>query len=283
MDKETKASLAAWLLNIILFAVKITAGILSGSLAVLSDAFNSLTDIISYLIIYISVRISGQAPDKEHPYGHRGAQPLAAFIVAVFQGILAFEIIRTAVGNILFEHPAMALTTFTFAALVFNIIIKSGMSYFLGRYGKELNSASLRSISIDSRDDVLASFIAILGLVGVLFGEPLFDDGAAILIALYIGFSGCQIARESIDYLMSASPPPGLIREIRSAAESVPGIKKVEKVSAHYIGDRVHAELDILMSRHLRPEQAHDIGVGVQKAVERIDLVERAFIHIDYD
>ncbi|MEW5996148.1 MAG: cation diffusion facilitator family transporter [Candidatus Micrarchaeota archaeon] len=282
MDKETKVSLAAWLLSIILFAVKITAGLLSGSLAVLSDAFNSLTDIVSYLIVYISVKISGEAPDADHPYGHRGAQPLAAFMVAVFQGILAFEIIRAAAGNLLFGHPAIAPTLFTFAALLFSIAVKSGMSYFLGRFGKELHSASLRSISVDSRNDVLASSIAVLGLVGVLSGNDVFDDAAAIIIALYIGFSGWQIAKESVGYLMGASPPRETIERIRAASSSVPGVKKVEKVSAHYIGDRIHAEIEILLSRQLKPEQTHRIGAEVQKAVESIEVVERAFIHIDY-
>ncbi len=282
MDKESRVSLAAWLINIILFAVKLAAGLLSGSLAVLSDAFNSLTDTISYLIVFISVKVSRQRPDAGHPYGHRGAQPIAAFIVAVFQGILAFEIIRTAASHILFGEPPITLTAFTFAALLFSIIVKSAMSYFLGKSGKELSSSSLRSIAIDSRNDAFASLVALMGLVGVMAGNAIFDDAAAFIIALYIAYSGYRIGRESIDYLMGASPPRELIEEIRSASSSVKGVKKVGKVNAHYMGDRVHAEVEILLGRKLKPKQAHDIGVRVQKAVEELPLVERAFIHIDY-
>lgn len=283
MDKESQVSLAAWFINIILFAVKLAAGLLSGSLAVLSDAFNSLTDIISYLVVFISVKVSRQRPDADHPYGHRGAQPIAAFIVAVFQGVLAFEILRTAISNILFGEPPITLTAFTFAALLFSIIIKSGMSHFLGRFGKELNSSSLRSIAIDSRNDVLASLIAIIGLIGVLMGDGIFDDGAAIMLALYIAYSGYRIGRENMDYLMGASPSHELLNTIRSAASSVKGVKKVEKVNAHYMGDRVHAEVAILLGKGLKPKQSHDIGVRVQKEVEKLPLVERAFIHIDFE
>jgi cation diffusion facilitator family transporter len=283
MDKETKASFVAWLINIVLFAVKMAAGLLSGSLAVLSDAFNSLTDIISYAIIFIAVRFSKQQPDADHPYGHRGAQPLAAFIVAVFQGVLAFEILKTAADNLIFGSPTVAVTAFTFAALLFNIIVKLGMSHFLGKYGRELNSASLRSISTDSRNDVLASSIAILGLIGVYFGDGIFDNGAAILIAFYILYSGFRMAKENIDYMMGASPPRELLHEIRKSASSVKDVKRIEKVRAHYIGDRVHAEVEIVLSKSLTPEQTHKIGVEVQKAVERMDLVERAFVHIDYE
>lgn len=283
MNKETKASFFAWLINIILFAVKLAAGLLSGSLAVLSDAFNSLTDIISYLIVFISVKISGKKPDAGHPYGHRGAQPIAAFIVAVFQGVLAFEIIRAAASNLLFGEPAVSVTSFTFAALAFNIIVKYAMSFQLGKYGEELKSASLRAISVDSRNDVLASFIAIIGIAGALYGIRTLDDIAAIAIALYIAYSGYRMAKENMDYLMSASPPRKLLDEIRAAAESVKGVKKVESVSAHYIGDRVHAEIEIILSRSLKPRESHSIGERVQKEVERMRIVERAFIHIDFE
>ena len=283
MDKETKVSLVAWLANIVLFAVKITAGLLSGSLAVLSDAFNSLTDIISYLIIFISVRVSRQEPDADHPYGHRGAQPLAAFIVAVFQGVLAFEILKTAVSNLIFGSPAVTITAFTFAALLFNMVVKSLMSFFLGKYGKEFHSSSLRSISIDSRNDVLASGVAVLGLIGTIFGNGLFDNGAAIIIAFYILYAGYKMAKESLDYLMSASPPPELLREIRAAVEKVKGVKKVAKVSAHYIGDRVHAEIEVVIGANVRPAEAHEIDVAVQEAAEKLDLVESAFVHLDYE
>lgn len=283
MDKETKVSFIAWLINIVLFAVKITAGLLSGSLAVLSDAFNSLTDIISYLIIFMAVRFSRQEPDADHPYGHRGAQPLAAFIVAVFQGVLAFEILKTAVSNLLFGSPAVAITAFTFGALLFNIIVKSGMSYFLSKYGKEFNSSSLRSISIDSRNDVLASFVAILGLIGVYMGDGVFDNGAAIIIAFYILYAGYKMARESMGYLMSASPPPELLHEIKAAVEKVKGVRRVAKVSAHYIGDRVHAEIEVVVGANVKPAEAHAIDVCVQEAAEKLEMVESAFVHIDYE
>lgn len=283
MDKETRVSLAAWLINIVLFAVKMTAGILSGSLAVLSDAFNSLTDIISYAIIFFAVKFSKQEPDADHPYGHRGAQPLAAFMVAVFQGVLAFEILKTAISNIIFGEPAIAITAFTFGALLFSIVVKSLMSFFLAKFGREFNSSSLKSISIDSRNDVLASIVAILGLIGVLVGDGLFDDGAAIIIALFILYSGYKMAKESINYLMSASPPPELLREIRASVEKVKGVKRVAKVSAHYIGDRVHAEIEVVIGAKVKPAQAHEIDVAVQGAAERLDLVESAFVHLDYE
>ena len=283
MDKETRVSLAAWLINIVLFAVKITAGLLSGSLAVLSDAFNSLTDIISYLIIFVAVRFSKQEPDADHPYGHRGAQPLAAFIVAVFQGVLAFEILKTAISNLAFGSPAVTITAFTFGALLFNIVVKSLMSFFLGKYGKEFNSSSLKSISIDSRNDVLASFVAILGLIGVYMGDGIFDNGAAIIIAFYILYAGYKMAKESMGYLMSASPPPELLHEIRSAVEKVKGVKRVAKVSAHYIGDRVHAEIEVVIGAKVKPAEAHEIDVAVQGAAESLELVESAFVHLDYE
>ena len=91
-ESAEKATIFAIALNIFLFIIKLAAGLLSGSLAVLSDAFNSFLDIFSYIITYASVRLSNKGPDSDHPFGHRRAEPLAAILVAMFAGILAFEI-----------------------------------------------------------------------------------------------------------------------------------------------------------------------------------------------
>ena len=282
MEKETRAGFVGFLLNIVLFAVKLAAGLLSGSLAVLSDAFNSFLDIISYFFVFLSVRTAQQAPDKEHPFGHRRFAPMSAFIVAVLSGILAFEILKTASENLLFDGPAPAITAFTFGAIIFSMLVKAGMYVYLTARSRETHSSSLEAAAIDSRNDALASTVVLIGIAAAYLGLPLFDDLSAIVIAFVIGWSGYKIAKKNFDYMVGASPGPKKIAEIKKAAKSVKGVLEVETVRAHYVGDRIHAEIEILVSCKNKPVKTHAISEEVQKKVEAVELVSRAFIHINY-
>jgi len=278
-----KATLFAIALNIFLFIIKLAAGLLSGSLAVLSDALNSFLDIFSYIIAYASVRLSSQGPDKDHPFGHRRAEPLSAILVAMFAGILAFEIFKAALENIFLGEVAISITELTFGVLIVCIAVKIGMSLFLGKEAKKHNSTSMEALSMDSRNDVFSTSIALGGIAGAFLGFPLLDDLAAILISIFIFRSAYLMAKKNIDYLMGACPDSEDIAKIWNAAESVKGIKRVGGVRAHYVGDRIHAELSIVLSKNLKASKTHQIGEKVQKAVESIERVERAFVHIDYE
>lgn len=278
-----KTGFAAFLLNIFLFALKMGAGIMSGSLAVISDALNSLLDIVSYLLAFLSIRFSGQAPDRGHPFGHRRAEPLSAIVVAIFTGILGIEILKSALMGILEGEGAMEITEFTFAALGIAIIIKIFMHFYLGRCAKKNMSSSLEALAIDSKNDVLATSVALLGIGASYAGIGIMDKVAAIGIALYILRSGYIIAKKNIDYLLGASPGKKMLSGLRGAAKSVDGVKRISVLRAHYVGDRLHVEVGVVLGRKTKPEKTHEIGVRVQKKLEGKKIVSRAFVHIDYE
>jgi cation diffusion facilitator family transporter len=277
-----KAGFAAFALNIFLFAIKMAAGIMSGSLAVISDALNSLLDCLSYLLAFLSIRFSGQAPDREHPFGHRRAEPLSALVVAIFTGILGIEILKSAAAGLLGGEGAMEITEFTFAALAIAILVKIFMYFYLGRCAKKNMSSSLEALAVDSRNDVLATSVALFGVGASYFGIGVMDKIAAVGIALYILRSGYVIAKKNIGYLLGASPGREVLRQLREAAKSVRGVNGVSVMCAHYVGDRLHVEAGIVLDKKMKAEKTHEIGVRVQKKLEGIKLVSRAFVHIDY-
>ncbi|MBN2121975.1 cation transporter [Candidatus Micrarchaeota archaeon] len=278
-----KTGFSAFLLNIFLFALKMAAGIMSGSLAVISDALNSFLDCLSYLLAFLSIRFSGQAPDRDHPFGHRRAEPLSALVVAIFTGILGIEILKSAIMGMMGEDGAIEITEFTFAALGIAILIKIFMHFYLMRSAKENMSSSLEALAIDSRNDVLATSVALLGVASSYAGIAIMDKVAAIGIAFYILRSGYLIAKKNIDYLLGASPDRKMMKELRTAAKSVEGVKGLSVLRAHYVGDRLHVEAGIVLDRKMKTEKTHEIGVRVQKKLEGIRLVSRAFVHIDYE
>lgn len=278
-----KTGFAAFLLNILLFAIKMAAGIMSGSLAVISDALNSLLDCLSYLFAFLSIRFSGQAPDREHPFGHRRAEPLSAMIVAIFTGILGIEILKSAVMGIMGEDGAIEISGFTFAALGIAIVVKIFMHFYLMRSARENMSSSLEALAVDSRNDVIATSVALIGAGSSYAGIVLMDKVAAIGIAIYILHSGYMIAKKNVDYLLGASPGREILKELREAAKSVKGVKKLSVMRAHYVGDRLHVEAGVVLDGKTKAEKTHEIGVKVQKKLEGIRLVSRAFVHIDYE
>ncbi len=281
MKEEEKTAFIAFLTNVCLFLFKITAAIGSGSLAVLSSAFDSLNDIISYFIGYYTIKQTNKGPDEDHPFGHRRMEPLAAILIAIFAGILAFEILKSAISNLLSNSHAVDITFYTFGALIITIIVKIGMHLSLKRTAKKTLSAALDAMSVDSRNDVLSNSVALIGIIGAYLGQSMVDDIAAIIISVYIAYSGYRIAKKNFDYIVGARPDDSTINLIAKKAK-IPGVKKISRVRAHYVGDRVHAEIVIILEKDTPGPESHSIAVRVQRSVESIQEVSHAFIHIDY-
>jgi cation diffusion facilitator family transporter len=278
--KATTASFYAILLNLFLFLIKFIVGLMSNSLALISDAFNSLTDIVSSVGIYFAVHFSNKKPDKDHPFGHRRLQPLAAFVVAILTGILGFEIIRAAISN--FIAPEIVIVTvLTIVVPIITIIVKGGMAFYYLREGKAQNSPALRAIGVDARNDVFISIIVLAAVISSKYKLLYFDSVVAVIISLFIFYSGYLLAVENMDFLIGKSPPKKDIDNIKSLVKKVNGVTGINDVRAHYVGNFIHIEIHIEVDKNISTLEAHKISKDVQKVVEDLDYVDKAFIHID--
>ncbi len=275
-----RATLINILGNTFLFIIKIWAGLVSGSIALLSEAFNSLTDIASSIAVFICVRISDKEADEGHPFGHSRAEPVAGLVVAILAGILGFEVMRTSIAR-LFYDGEITIGAFALAVPVVTIVLKGFMSWHFDRVGKEFNSPGITASSVDSLCDVLVAIAALLGIAGARMGYPVLDPVAGLLISLWIMYTGYTIGMENIDYLMGRSPEPALMEKIRAAALGVSGVKAVNTVRAHYVGPFIHVEIHVEVDKDLSTLHSHDIGKEVEQRVEDIGVIEKAFVHID--
>jgi len=280
MRRGRTATIIGLIGNTFLFVIKLVVGIMSNSLALLSDAFNSLTDIISALFIFIAVRISSKKPDRDHPFGHRRAEPIAGLIVAVLAGILAFEILKEGILN-LFHTRETTVGPLAIIVLAVTIIIKVFMARYFRRVGKEIRSPAISASAIDSQNDILVSVVALVGVLGAMAGLMYLDSIAALLIALWIFKSGFEIGKENIDYLMGRSPDSEMINNVKKRARSIKGVLALNDVRAHYVGNFIHAEVHINLDRKMTTGKAHGIAKKVQGRIEEMENVDRAFIHID--
>ena len=279
-NKGRQATIILIICNTFLFAIKISAGIMSNSLAIISDAINSLTDIISSIIIFFAVRTSSKQADEGHPFGHHRAEPIAGLIVAIFAGILGFEILHTSVFKLMEPHvhkigiPAII-------TLLISIGMKLIMSKYFKKISHKMNSPALLASSIDSRNDVYISSTALVGVGCGLFGYAQMDDIAATLISFWIIYSGYKIGVQNIDYLMGRQPEACIMEKIKKKARTVSGVIGIHDVRAHYVGNYIHVEIHISLDQSSTLTKAHAIGKDVQRAVEAIESIHKAFVHID--
>lgn len=266
--------------NIILFGAKIVIGTMFNSIAIISDSFNSLTDIVASTIVLISVRASYREPDADHPFGHKRAQPLAGLVVAILTGIVGFEISAQSVTRLI-NGEQIEKGILPIILVIVVMVIKLGMYVYARLVSQRTNSTAIAASAVDHRNDVLVSAAVLVGVVASNLGLPVLDPVVAILIGLWIIRAGFGIGRSNIKYLMGEAPPPELVKRIILKAEAVDGVLGLNEVFAHYVGTSVEIEVHIKVDRHLTIEEAHDIGKKVQDAIEEMEEISRAFIHID--
>lgn len=267
--------------NFGLFVLKATATSLSESLTIFSETLNSLADLVAATAILLCVRWAYEQADESHPFGHRRAEPVAGLLTAIFTGILGFEVCRRAIMNLVHGAPPAEIGVYPIIALCITAIVKAGMAVFFSRRARQLHSPAFRATAVDSRNDVL---LACQGLTAVLIAYvrvPILDTVGGLLVGLYILWQGHSIGMENIDYLMGKAPEPELMRDIQTAAENVPHVREVVDVRGHYVGTFVHVELTARVNGELSTTDSHRVAEQVRESVEKLGMVDRAFVHIE--
>ena len=266
--------------NTALFILKIVAGLMSGSIALISDALNSCTDIISSIAVFICVRISDKQADEGHPFGHSRAEPVAGLIVAILAGILGFELIRSSFERF-FSEPEVNVTSFIIVVPVITIIAKLVMSSYFKKTAKAVHSSAIMASSVDSLMDVFVSAAALIGIIGAACGLPVLDPVAGLVISFWIIYTGYKIGVENIDYLMGRAPGPALMEEIKRAALSVDKVLGLNTVRGHYVGNYIHVEIHIEVDKEMSTADSHAVSDAVEATLDRLEAIDRSFVHID--
>lgn len=271
---------SALIVNIFLFVIKAAAGFISNSIAVISEALNSLTDIISSLAIKRAVTVSNQKPDSNHQFGHNAAQPIAAFIVSVFAFVVGINIVEESIKRIIDPQDIKSIPA-VYIVLISTIIIKIVLNRYQAHVGKLFKSPAIKAAAVDSMNDILASSIALLGIVAINLGLKVVDGIAGILVAAFIFKTGYEVGRQNIDYLMGHSAPGEFDRKIKEITLSINGVKGINDLRSHYVGNKFHVEIHIEVDKNHSTQISHDIGNEVRFTLERLEEVHKVFVHVD--
>lgn len=245
--------------NCLLFFVKLLVGLFSGSVAIVADALNNLSDASSSVVTLLGFRMAQKPADAEHPYGHARYEYLSGLVVAALILVIGFELIITSVKKI-FAPVAVELTLVTFVVLLVSVLVKIWMSVFFRALGKQINSTTLKATSADSRNDVIASLAVLLGCaVEYCFGLPV-DGFFGVAVALFILYSGVGIAKETVSPLLGKQADKELVKSIGDLVCSHQKILGIHDLLVHDYGPgqcfaTVHAEL----SAEEDPLECHDL------------------------
>jgi len=266
--------------NIFLFVIKGIAGIISNSIAVISEALNSLTDIISSFAIKKAVFVSNQKPDPRHQFGHNAAQPIAGFIVSVFAFVVGINIVEESIKRIIEPQNVRAFPA-VYIVLGSTIIIKIVLNRYQNYIGRLFKSPAVNAAAVDSMNDVLTSAIALLGIFGTGLGYNFIDGIAGILVAAFIFKTGYEVGRQNIDYLMGRSADKNFEDRIRKITLETEGVKGINDIRSHYVGDKFHIEIHIEVDKNYSTQISHDIGNQVRFTLEQLEEVQKVFVHVD--
>lgn len=237
-------------------------------------------DIFSSLAIMYSIYVSLKKPDREHQFGHSAAQPLAAFIIALFACVLGIQLIEECIRRLI--SPNIINVDYSIY-LIFGttIVIKIFLSQYQKKIGIEFKSTAIRASAIDSLNDVLTSSFVVIGIACVQFGFLFIDSVAGIVISFFIFRAGYKIARENIDYLMGKAADDKMLIEIANKALKIDGVQGLNELRSHYVGDKFHIEIHINVDKNLNTENSHNIGLEVQREILKIEEINKVYVHID--
>ena len=265
--------------NLILFALKYWAGVVSGSLALIADAWHTLSDSASSLIVVGSVKLSSRKADESHPFGHGRYQQIASLFIAFLLGIIAYEFLINSIEKFRL-HESTQFGTLAIVVTALSVIVKEGMAQYAYWTYRKTGLETLRADGWHHRSDALSSGVVLLG---ILFGSRFWwiDPVLGFLISLMLLYAVYEIVRNSIHKLLGEKPDQGLINEV---------IDLIDKVSdreicphhfhLHTYGDHKELTFHIMIPGTLNISTGHDIANTIEQALREEKGIE-ATIHVE--
>ncbi len=254
------------IINFVLFIIKIIIGLYIRSISLITDAFHSLSDCLSSIVLIIGFYYSSKPPDEEHPFGHAKVENVSSLIIAILLFIISFEFAKDSIIRI-FKPEKIIFSIPCIVIIFITLILKEFLSKYSFSLGKKLNSVAIETDAHHHKTDVYATLLVIISIILSKFGLQRIDGIIGLIISLYIGYIAFEMAKKSINPLLGEKPSEELLNEIKKIAFSVEGVKGVHDIIIHNYGDKHIVSLHIEVPDKLNPNQIHDIADEVEKKI----------------
>ncbi|MCF7919358.1 MAG: cation diffusion facilitator family transporter [Candidatus Cloacimonetes bacterium] len=285
MNRNQAAKQEGWvsvIVNLLLFILKYWAGVMSNSVAMIADAWHTLSDSITSIIVLISARISIKPADRNHPYGHGRAELIASLIIGVLLGVVSFEFLREAVHRFSIHESA----TFGKTAIIvtcISIVLKEGLAQYAMRYGKKYKLLSLEADGKHHRSDALSSVVV---LAGILISAKFWwiDSLLGVLVAVIIGFAAFEVLQKSADKLLGNKSEEEVVVQVESVckemAESCGIDLQPHHFHEHVYGQHTEVTFHVFVPGNWEITKGHNLIEEIEVVLRQRYQIE-ATIHLE--
>lgn len=280
----TRVSVVSIIANVILSLLKLMAGIIAQSGAMISDAVHSASDVFSTIIVIIGITISNKSSDKDHQYGHERLECVASVILAVILFLTGLSIGYTGVKKITSGHyEALAMPgMLALIAAVVSIVVKELMYQYTKRAAKQIRSDALMADAWHHRSDALSSIGAFIGIFGARLGYKVLDPIASVVICLFIAKAAYDIFKDSIDKMVDKSCDEETVLRIKDIVSSTEGVIAVDEVRTRLFGPKMYVDVEISCDGDMKLRDAHNIAENVHDRIEeQIGEVKHCMVHVN--
>ena len=282
MDK-TKAGyiegIVSIIINCILFVFKLWVGIISGSIALVADAWHTMSDSLSSLVLIISVKLSSRKPDKEHPFGHGRWEQIGAIFIALILVIIAYDFIKDSIIR-LNNRETAHFVTFAFIVTFISIIAKEALAQYAFYLGRRTGNISIKADGWHHRTDALSSLVV---LIGMFFSKSFWwiDSILGIIISLMLAYIAYEIVKESVAKLLGEEPSPELINKISENVHTIyHNDLQLHHFHIHNYVTHQELTLHIKLDKNLSIETGHKIATDIENSIkEQFGII--ATVHVE--
>ena len=279
-----KVSVTTIIGNLILSVLKLIAGIVAHSSAMISDAVHSASDVFSTFVVMIGIKLASKEPDKEHPYGHERLECVAAIVLAMVLFITGLGIGAEALGNIVqgnyndLQVPGML----ALVAAIISIVSKEGMYWYTRINAKRIDSSALMADAWHHRSDAFSSIGALVGIAGARMGFPVMDSIASLVIFLFIVKAAYDIFKDSIDKMVDHSCDEETEKDIFECVIENEDVMGVDLLQTRIFGNKIYVDVEIQVDGSYTLQEAHKIAETVHDNIEKnFPKVKHIMVHVN--
>lgn len=271
-------------INAILAAFKLLAGIVANSGAMISDAVHSASDVFSSLIVIVGVKMAGKGADEDHPFGHERLECIAALVLALILAGTGLGIGRSGILTILRAQNTVIQTPGVLAlvAAVISIAVKEGMYWYTRAAAKQISSGALMADAWHHRSDALSSVGSFAGILGARLGMTILDPIASLVICLFILKAAWDIMKETLGKMTDHACDPALAKEMEQLVREQDGVLGIDRFRTRLFGDRIYVEAEIVERGEVSLTESHEVAQRVHDILETTyPQIKHCMIHVN--
>lgn len=268
--------------NVFLAGIKLIAGIIGNSGAMISDAVHSLSDVFTTVVALIGVLLAKQPEDAEHPYGHERLECVASLALGLILAGTGLGIGYTGVEKLLNPEELVIPTMLPLIAAVVSIVVKEAMFWYTMYYAKKVDSSAFKADAWHHRSDALSSVGSFIGIGLARLGFPVMDPIASLIICLFILKVAFDITKDALDKMLDTACDEETENRIREFVQNQPGVEQIDLLQTRQFGNKIYIDLEIAVRGDIPLVDAHEIAENVHSNVEtEFTNVKHIMIHVN--